>query len=519
MPDSARSTAKQAPVLIVGAGPTGLVLALWLTRAGVRVRIIDKAAEPGTASRALAVHARTLELYQQLGLAADVVACGLPLVAMNLWVGGDKAGRVPFGDMGIGLSPFPYMLIFPQDEHERLLIERLRGLGVEVERRTELVDFTQTPTGVQARLVCEGQQEEVHATYLAGCDGARSRVRETVRSAFPGGTYARMFYVADVQAAAPMVDGELHVSVDEADFLAVFPLKGAGRARLIGTVKLEGDEAPTRALTWQDVSAHPLKRLRFDVQEVNWFSTYRVHHRVAARFREGRAFLLGDAAHIHSPVGGQGMNTGIGDAFNLGWKLAAVVQGRAPATLLDTYEPERIAFANLLVDTTDRAFTVATSPGAVARWVRLNVVPRLMPPLFTFEAMRRFMFRTISQIRIAYPQSALSVGKAGRIRAGDRLPWISADPTDPASSDNFAPLSSLQWQAHVYGEPAAAVTTLCTERSLPLHAFPWTAAAQRAGLARNALYLIRPDGYVGLAEDSTNPTKLAAYLDTWLPTT
>src|SRR5687768_16153067 len=210
MPAPAGAPAKanaDGAVLIAGAGPTGLVLALWLTRAGVPVRLIDKAAEPGTASRALAVHARTLELYQQLGLATEVVERGLPLVAANLWVGGDKAGRVPFGDMGVGLSPFPYMLIFPQDEHEQLLIDRLRALGVEVERRTELVDFRQSESGVLARIARDGQPQEIHADYLAGCDGARSRVRQAVHSEFPGGTYARVFYVADVQAAGPMVDG------------------------------------------------------------------------------------------------------------------------------------------------------------------------------------------------------------------------------------------------------------------------------------------------------------------------
>src|SRR5688500_4439428 len=220
MSQPARPTANHDPaVLIAGAGPTGLILALWLTRAGVRVRLIDKAAEPGTASRALAVHARTLELYQQLGLAAEVVERDLRMVAANLWVGGRKVGRVPFGAMGEGLSPYPYVLIYPQDEHERMLIDRLRGLGVEVERRTELLDFTQTETGVRARIARDGKEQEVEAAYLAGCDGARSRVREAIQGAFPGGTYARMFYVADVQSAGPMVDGELHVSLDQADFL------------------------------------------------------------------------------------------------------------------------------------------------------------------------------------------------------------------------------------------------------------------------------------------------------------
>src|SRR3989441_6793753 len=154
------------------------------------------------------------------------------------------------------------------------------------------------------------------------------------------------------------MDRELHVSIDESDFAGVFPLKGEGRVRLIGTIR-PGAEKEGEHLGWEDVGKNVLQRLRIDVRRVNWFSTYHVHHRVARRFRQGRAFLLGDAAHIHSPVGAQGMNTGIGDAVNLAWKVAAVVEGRAPDSLLDTYESERIVFARRLVGTTDRVFTVA----------------------------------------------------------------------------------------------------------------------------------------------------------------
>ena len=158
------------------------------------------------------------------------------------------------------------------------------------------------------------------------------------------------------------MNGELHVALDTSDFLAVFPLKEDGRARLIGTVRADAEHRHEN-LSWDDVSTRVIEWMRIDVERVNWFSTYHVHHRVADRFRKGRAFLLGDAAHIHSPVGGQGMNTGIGDAVNLAWKLAAVVHGRADASLLDSYEPERIAFARRLVATTDRAFTGVTSDG------------------------------------------------------------------------------------------------------------------------------------------------------------
>jgi 2-polyprenyl-6-methoxyphenol hydroxylase-like FAD-dependent oxidoreductase len=180
-------------------------------------------------------------------------------------------------------------------------------------------------------------------------------VRETLGAGFPGGTYRQVFYVADIDGAGPPVNGELHIDLDEADFLAVFPLAGAGHARLVGTVQDErADRADT--LRFEDVSGRAIQNLKLQVNKVNWFSTYHVHHRVAAHFGKGRAFLLGDAAHIHSPVGGQGMNTGIGDAINLAWKLAAVLAGRAPQTLLNSYEVERIAFARRLVATTDRAF-------------------------------------------------------------------------------------------------------------------------------------------------------------------
>ena len=499
------SLAGERPVLIVGAGPTGLVLALWLTRLGVRVRIVDKAAEPGTTSRALAVQARTLELYQPLGLASAVVERGVRVIAVNFWVGAVRVARAVFGDGGVGLSPFPYAVIFPQDEHERLLIERLREAGVTVERRVELLGFEDGGDRVRARLRRADGPEVFEAAYLAGCDGASSTVREGLAVGFPGGTYAHLFYVADVEALAPARDGQLHGTLDEAEFLLVFPLKGERRARLIGVVR---DEAEGRrdGLTWDDVSKDIMARIGIVVERVNWFSTYHVHHRVADRFRKGRVFLLGDAAHIHSPVGGQGMNTGIGDAINLAWKLAEVLHGRAPGSLVDSYEPERIAFARRLVATTDRVFTLVTSRGPIARYVRTKVVPMLVPLVFRARAARWLMFRTISQTGLSYRDSPLSTGRAGRVHGGDRLPWVEA-------ADNFAPLRPLAWQVHVYGQATPEIETTCRERSLALHVFPWQPAIRRTGLRRDAVYLVRPDGHVALADPDARASTLARYLD------
>ena len=495
-------------VLIVGAGPTGLVLGLWLTRLGVPVRIIDKAAEPGTTSRALAVQARTLEFYRQIGLADTVVAHGRIVSAANIWVAGQHVARLFFGDMGAEISPYPYAFIFPQDEHEQLLIDALRESGVAVERPLEFVEFEECADHIVARLKhSDGHFESCTAAFVAGCDGAHSTVRENLSIGFPGGTYEHLFYVADVEARGAVMNGEIHAALDRTDFLAVFPLEDARRARLVGTVRDDTFDARDE-LTWQDVSRRVLDWMRIEVETVNWFSTYRVHHRVANQFRMGRAFLLGDAAHIHSPVGGQGMNTGIGDAVNLAWKLAAVLHGRADDRVLDTYEAERIAFARRLVATTDRAFTEVTSSTAIARAVRLHVVPLVAPPLLRFKAMRRRAFRAVSQTVIHYRGSWLSQGHAGKIYGGDRLPWC---PLDQHGGDNFAPLSSLDWQVHVYGTASPDIRALCRERQLQLHDFAWQPALKRSGFKSNALYLVRPDGYVGFAGESA--AELAAYLD------
>jgi 2-polyprenyl-6-methoxyphenol hydroxylase-like FAD-dependent oxidoreductase len=493
-------------VLIVGAGPTGLVLALWLTKLGVKVRIIDKTAESGTTSRALAVQARTLELYRQLDLTDAVITEGHRVPAVNLWVQGEREARLAFENIGSGMTPYPFLHIFPQDEHERLLIGRLEASGIRVERRTELIAFIEQGQAVNARLRgADGAEQVCAARYIAGCDGARSTVREIIGTGFPGGTYRQLFYVADVEATGAAVNGELHVDLDDADFLGVFPLAGAGRARLIGTVR-DGRADRADTLAFADISDRAINHLKLKVAKVNWFSTYHVHHRVAQHFRKGRAFLVGDAAHIHSPAGGQGMNTGIGDAINLAWKLASVIEGRADATLLDSYEAERIGFARRLVATTDRVFSFATASGRFADLMRTRVAPVLFPFAVSFERVREFMFRTVSQTMLNYRKGPLSSGQAGHVHGGDRLPWVAI-----GGVDNFNSLSAMRWQVHVYGAASPDLSTWCAEHSLPLHIFGWRNEYQAAGLARDALYLLRPDTYVALADPKGAANALERY--------
>ena len=293
--------------------------------------------------------------------------------------------------------------------------------------------------------------------------------------------------------------------MDEADFLAVFPFAGDGRARLIGTVRDErADDADK--LKFDDVSDRAIDHLKVHVQKVNWFSTYHVHHRVTEHFRKGRSFLLGDAAHIHSPAGGQGMNTGIGDAINLAWKLAAVLAGHAPDKLLDSYEAERIGFARRLVATTDRAFSFATAEGWIADILRTRVVPVLFPKAIAFEALREYIFRAVSQITLNYRSGPLSAGSAGQVYGGDRLPWV---PTN--GKDNFESLAAMTWQVHVYGAARIELAGWCTRHNVPLHVFHWRSEYEAAGLARDALYLLRPDSYVALADASGAPDALDRY--------
>jgi 2-polyprenyl-6-methoxyphenol hydroxylase-like FAD-dependent oxidoreductase len=482
-------------VLVVGAGPTGLMLACQLARRGIRVDIVDRHAGPAEQTRAIAVHARTLEIYAWLGVAGEAIALGRKGEAMNLWANGRRTARLPFGDIGKGLSPFPYVLMLGQDDNERMLGAKLATCGVSVRWRTELVAFEQRADRVVATLrLPDGSTQTRTASWLAGCDGAKSAVREMSGIGFPGAPYEHVFFVADTVATGSMVRDELNVYLSDGGFHLFFPMRGKDRWRVIGI--LPGELAGREGIGLDDVAPSIRRYAGADLAfaECLWFSTYRIHHRCAERFRDRRAFLLGDAAHIHSPAGGQGMNTGLQDAFNLGWKLAAVVQG-APGALLDSYAAERIPVAQRLLRTTDRAFMLAVSDSLLARLVRARVVARLAAAALRFGAFRRFAFRTVSQIGIAYPDSPLSTSTgtlpAGAPRPGDRFPWI---------DDVYARLDDTCFNLVVVGQAAPEVD------GVRVHAL----AAER--LPSPSFYLLRPDGHVGLAGATLDVDAVTRYL-------
>ena len=365
-------------VLIAGAGPTGLMLANQLARRGVRVLIIDRHAGPARETRALGVQARTLEIYQKLGIVDRALALGKRGDGANLWAQGKRKGRVPLGDAGRSVTPYPYILVLGQDDNERIMGERLRDWNLSVTWNTELVALEQHSDHVVATLnSADGTTRKITAAWIGGCDGARSAVRELNKIPFVGAPYEHVFFVADVEMTGTMVPDEVNVYLWKSGFHLFFPMRGENHWRIVGILppELRNKDNVDFDAVIPSVRGEAGSDLSF--KSCSWFSTYRIHHRAAERFREGRCFLMGDAAHVHSPVGAQGMNTGLQDAYNLAWKLALVVRGKADAALLDSYEAERIPVAQHLLETTDRGFKFIVSDSAWAGLLRTQVIARL----------------------------------------------------------------------------------------------------------------------------------------------
>ncbi|GAA4359742.1 FAD-dependent monooxygenase [Variovorax defluvii] len=508
-------------VLIVGAGPTGLMLANQLARRGVRTLIIDRHAHPARETRALGVQARTLEIYQKLGVVEQALALGKRGDGANLWADGRRMARVPLADAGSRLSPYPFILILGQDDNEKILGARLREFGLSVDWNTELKAFTQTPGGVVATLQrADGSLREVKAAWIAGCDGARSAVREQSGIGFPGAPYEHVFFVADVEATGEMVPDEVNVYLWKEGFHLMFPMRGTDHWRLVGILPeaLRGKSDVGFEEVVPAVHAQAGKGLVF--KACSWFSTYRIHHRSASHFREGRAFVLGDAAHIHSPLGAQGMNTGLQDAYNLAWKLALVTRGMADASLLDSYEAERLPVARRLLDTTDRGFRLVVSDNWFAGLLRTEVLARVGALAMSRPRIQRTAFRTVSQIGIHYRDSALSTALGGTPedapRAGDRFPWVRLrfSPQGPAQ-DVFAKLDDLHFHLLVFGQDPPARTGWPADELLRVHAVPSApdndAELDRMRIPRTSFYLLRPDGHVGLSGVRLDEADVARY--------
>lgn len=491
-------------MLIVGAGPTGLMLANRLARHGIEFVIIDRHAGPVRETRAVGVQARSVELFATLGIADAALAAGKANAGGNLWANGRPMARIPIGDAGAGLTPYPFVLILGQDDTERILLQRLRESGAEVRWQTELLALEQDASAVRATLrLPDGSTQTLDAEYVAGCDGSHSAVRERSGIAFVGGAYEQVFFVADTRATGPMVPEELNVFLWRRGFHLFFPMRGERRWRVIGI--LPAGLADRAQLDFTDVApyVHRESNVGIAFEACDWFSTYRIHHRRAASFRRGRCFLLGDAAHVHSPLGAQGMNTGLQDACNLAWKLAFVVSGRAAPALLDTYEAERLPVAERLLHTTDRAFRMVVADHWLAALFRTRVLARLAALAMRVPPLQRAFFRTLSQIGIRYRLADATTPHlpAPAPQPGERFPPLALDFDGTGRAEScLTRLDDTRFNLLVFDDApadAAASSSWVTQRlpDTPVNG----AACARLGIERPAHFLLRPDGHVAAA--------------------
>ncbi len=508
-------------VLIVGAGPTGLMLANQLARHGLRALVIERNSGPSVRTKALGVQARTLEIYSWMGIAERAIGLGAQASGANLWVEGRKMARIPLGDMGRDLSPYPYLLILGQDDNERLLGDALHSRGIDVQWNAELVALAQHPDHVTATIQTQdGHRETIRTNWVAGCDGAHSAVRRLNGIGFPGSPYEHVFFVADTLATGSMVSGELNVYLWKRGFHLFFPMRGANHWRVVGIVPsaLQGRED----LDFKSVipSIRDAAGPGLGFQDCRWFSTYRIHHRRAERFHHQSCFLLGDAAHIHSPVGAQGMNTGLQDAYNLGWKLALVATGRATVALLDSYSSEREPFADRLVRTTDRAFSLVVSERWWASLLRTRLLARLVAFAMTRDRFRKLAFLTISQIGIHYRGGPLSEPQPGWPKgaptAGERFPWMRFRFVPGAAlEDFFGRLDDTRFNLIVIGQSATAELVRKFADILIVHQVPQdpdnARELARVNIPNPSWYLLRPDGHIGSAGKLLRVEELKRY--------
>ena len=529
------------PVLIVGAGPTGMTAAMELLRFGVPVRIVDKLLEPSTTSRALAVQARTLELFEQRGLIQEMLQIGNPAKAATIYGNGKCLGKVHLGEIK---SRYNYILLISQGETERILREQLDRQGVAIERGTEMINFSQLESsqlglngGVKAVLRNrERALEELEAAYLISAEGAHSTVRHTLNLQFQGKSRRQSYALADLHLDGDLPDDELSIFTAAHGFLGVFPM-GNRHFRFIATdpeKHEQTDDDPTLAelQTLYDADSHIPVRLR----DLTWSSRFRINSRMLNTLREHRIFFGGDAAHVHSPAGGQGMNTGIQDMIDLSWKLAMVWQGKATPELLNTYEEERLPIIRSIVSKTEAATDALNSDSPIVH----QLITHIAPVLLSTQFVQQLSTGLISEVAANYRESSLSHTHQahGTLRAGDRLPdldvlvWDSnvSEETQPREEQLYKLLDPSHFTLLLVGDPkTSALSPIWNEhltrwqhilRTKRIAAAPTQPEAkvqfhQDFGSGQSFV-LVRPDSYLGFVGNQDMPA-LTEWLNRWLP--
>lgn len=518
-------------VLIVGAGPTGLTVANLLARLHVNFRIIDAKAGPVNESRALVMAGRTLELLEKLDLADRATTAGQKMLAVDILVNGQPAAVLSLSAEGRQVSPYQHSLVYEQSQSERLLLEGLQNVGAQVEWNSRLLSLTQSEQ--EATVVIrgsDGHEETITAGYVVGADGANSVVRPALGLALEGSTYHYGFFLADVEMTWPRGRDKWYLNLTREGFYSFFPMYGGNRFRIVAS-------APPQQIARGELGFEELRDLlarqhglAIRMTSADWITIYRVHHRMANHFRVGRCFLLGDAAHLHTPAGGQGMNTAIGDAFNLGWKLALVVNKQAHPRLLESYEQERQPVARAILSGTDTVFSLQVTGNAFWQRTRLALIPPLVK-MIKVLGLEEWVYKTAAQMWIEYRKSpAVSERSAHSrrrsVRAGDRAPYGFFEDNTSQGTSLFHLLKGVEHHLLLF-EGVQREANLQTmqekvEDLLKDYAFP---VAIHPILAENGtlqkiydvriprLFLIRPDGYIAYSGRATDLASFRTYLD------
>lgn len=530
----ARQAGYDCDVLVVGAGPSGLMTAALLVRQGVRVCVVDANAGPATESRAFAVQARTIELFRGIGLADELLECGVVTTGIRFHIRGRHVGGLDFDRAKAATTPYQFILMAPQSEVEEVLLRDLARHGVTVRRGTRLTELRQSEEAVTAVLRQDGKPRVVTAQYVVGADGAHSTVRQQLGISFDGDKYAQRYLLADCKVEWPLDHAHFRVFVNRDRIGLFLPLKGAETSRVMVTDFGEPGAAFDLA-TLQD-ELRKAMNLPVTLSAPTWTSRYQVHLRGVDDYRRGRGFLVGDAAHIHSPAGGQGMNTGLHDAANLAWKLAAAVRG--DADLLDTYSAERHPAGVRLLKFTDRLYRVAAGLRGVRAWLRDTAGPFLIGRMSAAPLPHRKAFHRLSQLSLGYRPSEINVNELlyslkGPL-AGQRVP-------DARINDHEQMFDLLQgYQLHVValsrkhltadeitahataldalGVSTHLVARIEARQDRRVHRADSAQVFEHYGLTEpdsQALYVIRPDGHVAWRCDELDVEACRRFL-TWL---
>ncbi|HEY1804400.1 MAG TPA: FAD-dependent monooxygenase [Terracidiphilus sp.] len=529
-------------VLIAGGGPTGLAAALELKRFGLPVRIVDEMEGPATTSRALAIQARTLEEMELRGLAGEFIRLGHRAVGGDIYGQGKRLIRVDFTKIH---SPYNYLLVLAQSETERILREALEAEGAAIEWGVKMLAFGQHSSGITATLEhTDGSLEKVDAPYLIGAEGAHSVVRESLGLEFKGKTLDESFALGDVHVDGDLPNSDFHIFSSEQGFLGLFPM-GGSEFRLVASYPASESASTPPTLeelqTVYDQRAHIPARLR----QLTWSSWFHINSRMVQQLRVGHVFLAGDAAHIHSPAGAQGMNTGIQDAINLGWKMALVLAGRAPENLLDTYEQDRIPVMRSIISRTEALTDMVGGGHSMVRTLFVHLAPWIANADFVQDVATA----RISQIALNYRNSPISEDHfaEGSLIAGDRVPdlrvlvsknrspesevrplfslldpskftllltnFTAVDPPESRASRPAVNWEDLKGQIFRSLEPwqdLIDVTFITSPEGEAAKPFEEILGA------RASITLIRPDAYVGFRGNEGSVAQLTQYCSRWL---